>query len=202
MTDETAISTALRQRRLVSDLDFDRLYPLSHRTRSPFHWTPIDVALRACALLAPQPGERVLDVGSGVGKLCLVGALSWTATWVGIERDLAMILAADAAARKLSIAGGVEFIHGDAMALDWTTFDAIYMFNPFAETLFQSTIEPGSRRDEYIAYVERARVQLARLRPRARLVTYHGYGGEIPDDFDLVALEQAREDRLCLWIRR
>jgi 2-polyprenyl-3-methyl-5-hydroxy-6-metoxy-1,4-benzoquinol methylase len=49
---------------------FDQIYPGEQRERSCLHWTPLDVAQRACALLASEPAARVLDIGAGVGKLC------------------------------------------------------------------------------------------------------------------------------------
>jgi len=64
----TAISSALRRQLVISDRCFDRLFPKEQRSRSPFHWTPVAVAFRACALLAPEHDFRVLDVGSGVGN--------------------------------------------------------------------------------------------------------------------------------------
>ena len=40
------------------------------------HWTPVHVARRAAQFLVTGPETRVLDVGSGPGKFCLVGALA------------------------------------------------------------------------------------------------------------------------------
>jgi SAM-dependent methyltransferase len=199
--DPSAISTALRNQVAITDAQFDGLYPAGQRFRSYAHWTPIDVALRACALLAPQPGQRVLDVGSGVGKLCLVCALTTRATWVGVETAPEMIRVAGNVARRLRIGDRIQFVHGDANALDWSGFDAIYMFNPFAEGLLKARERPGAheRFEENIAH---ARRQLASTAPGTRLVTYHGFGGELPDGFDLVHQEPARQDRLCLWMRR
>ena len=200
--DVTTLASALRKRVVVADLQFDRLYPLSQRIRSGFHWTPVDVALRACELLAPRPGMRVLDVGSGVGKLCLVGALSTHASWVGIERDAQMIRVAMRAARQLHVEEHVEFLCGDATELDWSSFDAIYLYNPFAEALFSRDVDPMSRRERYVQSIERAQELLAATRPGTRIVTYHGFGGDMPPDADLVHREPARQDQLCVWIRR
>lgn len=196
-----AISSALRRQLSIPDTCFDRLFPKAQRFRSPFHWTPVEVALRACALLAPKPDARVLDVGSGVGKLCLVGAASTMASWVGIETDAEMVSAANDAAYRLDVVNRVRFIRGDASTYDWSNFDSIYMFNPFAEVLFGASVDAVPRQQQFLRNVESAQLKLARLRPGARLVTYHGFGGAMPAGFDLVYREPAQEDRLCLWIR-
>lgn len=169
--------------------------------RSSVHWTPVDVALRACALLAPD-GGTVLDIGAGVGKLCLIGAATTRATWIGIEANREMVDAANRAARLLGVADRAVFICGDANAHDWSEADSLYFFNPFAEALYDDKIDAVPRRLEFLANIERAHQQLERLRPRARVVTYHGLGGDLPSGFDLVHREHAREDRLCLWVRR
>ena len=198
----TTIAFALRNQLAVTDDRFDRLFPNSHRLRSHFHWTPVEVALRVAELLAASSCRRVLDVGSGVGKLCLIGAASTAASWVGIEANATMVRVADDAARLLCIDRNVEFICGDATVHDWAAFDAIYMFNPFAEHLIDLSRTPEQRRDRFVGAVERARFQLARVRIGTYVVTYHGFGGVLDDDFELVHHEPARHDRLCMWIRR
>jgi 16S rRNA G966 N2-methylase RsmD len=199
--DAAAISHALRTESAISDAEFDRLFPNSQRMRSRSHWTPIDTARRACALLAPVEGSRVLDVGSGVGKLCLVGALTRNASWVGVESEARMIRAAEGAARRLGIEQQVAFRHGDATSFDWAEFDAIYLYNPFAEELFRTGVDAMERRERYIHAIERAQHCLAATTPRTRIVTYHGFGGDMPEGFELVHREPAHEDQLCLWVR-
>jgi len=36
-------------------------------------WTPLAIARKAAEFLA-EPGSKVLDIGSGIGKFCLTGA--------------------------------------------------------------------------------------------------------------------------------
>lgn len=58
-----------------TDRAFDRLLPEHLRRLSHEHWTPVDVAIRATALLCPASGTRILDIGSGVGKPCVIGTM-------------------------------------------------------------------------------------------------------------------------------
>jgi SAM-dependent methyltransferase len=198
------ISHALRHGRPMDDRDFDRVYPMEQRFRSWLHWTPIEVAQRACAMLAPRSGSKVLDVGSGVGKVCLVGALTTDSQWFGIERDSEMVQAAIAAARTLHVETRAHFLLGDMTSVTWSDFDAFYLFNPFAETLFtaDTDLDALARREAYVANIEFVQHQLSSVGPGTRIVTYHGFGGDMPPGFDLVRREPALEDELCLWIRR
>src|SRR5438094_888570 len=97
----------------VLDDELDRVFPDELRERSVLHWTPIDVARRVAALLAPRPDQRVLYVGAGVGKLCLVGASVTGATWWGIEQDPMLVAAASQAAWAMDLDGRTRFVQGD-----------------------------------------------------------------------------------------
>lgn len=185
----------------VDDAQFDRLFPSSQRFRSWMHWTPVEVAVRAAALLAPGH-ERVLDIGAGVGKLCLIGAATTSASWVGIEQNADMVNAANAARVRLGLETRVRFIRGDIAHLDWTSFDSFYLFNPFAEMLFVGDGTPLERRERYVATIEFVQSRLARAATGTRVVTYHGFGGDMPRGFECVHYERAREDELRLWIKR
>jgi SAM-dependent methyltransferase len=196
------IVATLRQGQLVPDPVFDVIYPADQRERSMVHWTPVEVAVRACALLAPYAGAKILDVGAGVGKLCLVGALTTRATWFGIETDVRMVEVAEAAAARLGVQEATVFGHGDAATLDWSAFDAFYLFNPFAERLIYGRHAIRLRRADYDQYIDITQQRLAAAAPGTRVVTYHGFGGEMPDGYDLVHREPAHEDELQLWIRR
>jgi SAM-dependent methyltransferase len=197
-----AVASSLRLQQSLSDARFDQVYPREHRIRSWVHWTPLDVAHRVCALLDPTPTCRVLDVGAGVGKLCHVGALSTSASWFGIERDPEMVQVAAKAAMALGVADRATFVQGDVDDLDWSEFDAFYFYNPFAERLWATDEEPGDRRNTYVAKVALTQNRLAAAAPGTRVVTYHGFGGDMPASYDLVHREPAHEDELQLWIRR
>lgn len=197
-----AIAKSLQHDAVMEDVTFDQVFPSSQRFRSWLHWTPVSVATRAAALLAPLPGRKVLDVGSGVGKLCLVGAATTTSIWYGVERDPDMVRAATIAAARMQLQARTRFLLGDVTLMDWSTFDAFYLFNPFAEMLSTGPEDALTRRELYVANIEFVQHQLAGAAPGTRVVTYHGFGGEMPPSFELAHREPAQEDELCLWIRR
>jgi SAM-dependent methyltransferase len=186
----------------MQDVTFDQVFPATQRFRSFLHWTPVDIAKRAVALLAPTPDRKVLDVGSGVGKVCLIGAASTRASWFGIERDAEMVHVARAAASRLNLDQRAQFLLGDIASIDWSMFDAFYFFNPFAELLTYGPEDALTRRERYVAAIDFVQRQLSRSRAGTRVVTYHGFGSDPPPGYDLVHREYAREDELCLWIRQ
>lgn len=196
-----AVASTGRLQRSLDDLSFDRVYPREQRQRSWIHWTPLDVARRVCALLDPSPTSRVLDIGAGVGKMCHIGALTTAATWFGVERDPEMVRIANEAAVALGVADRAKFITGDIDDIDWSVFDAFYLYNPYAEQLWSEELDPLARRDAYVANVALTQRRLDAAAPGTRLVTYHGFGGEVPLSYDMVHREPAHEDELQLWVR-
>jgi len=185
----------------VSDAEFDTLYPDELRTRSELQWTALAIARRAIALLGAAPGTQVLDVGCGTGKVCLLARLITGVTWWGVDHDAQLIDAANHAAYQLGIRDHVRFVHASAWDLEWTRFDAFYLFNPFPAL----PDTPGNAFHKYgtfVAECARAEERLASLRPGTRVVTYHGFGGDMPEGYERIGREAAGTDELALWLRR
>lgn len=215
-----ALGDALRRGAAVPDAEFDRLFPEELRDRSHLHWTPVAVALRAAALLAPRDlhrtpvvvargaielhpprAIRVLDVGAGVGKLCAIGALVTGAVWWGIEQDAVQVAAAHHAAWALGITDRTRFVQGDGSRLSWDGFDAFYFYNPFHTVMLAPHASPFVRYATIQATLRRIEQRLAATPPGTRVVTFHGFGGQLPASFARIAREPAGDDALELWIQ-
>src|SRR5579872_1012394 len=110
---------------LRSDLDFDQVYDQAIRDLSLQHWTPVRVAARAAWLLTQHGATRILDVGSGVGKFCLVGASTTDASFVGVERRGHLVDIARGAATRLGISR-VTFVHANVDTFSFEGFDGVY----------------------------------------------------------------------------
>jgi hypothetical protein len=194
------------RRRLVdmatADQEFDELIPAELRHLSRTQWTPVEVAIRAATLLSPAPAMRILDVGSGVGKLCTVGALSAPSAWCGVEQHEGLVHAARRLSRIMGAGDNTIFVHGDAFSVDWETFDALYFYNPF-ELQVDPTAAPRDER-EYRVQVARTEDRLAGLPEGMRVVTLHGFGGIMPASYRLVYQERIpiMGLDLVLWIQR
>jgi hypothetical protein len=194
-----------RRRRIeapTADEQLNALVPRDLRHLSGTHWTPVEIAVRAVTLLCPAPSTTVLDVGAGVGKLCVIGALSSWGIWCGVERQMPLVEASTRLARTLGVTARTSFLHGDALSIDWEAFDAIYLYNPFALAPFPT--DPACHALDFRVQVARVQDRLAALRDGVRVVTLHGFGGVMPATYQLVYQERfavAGLD-LALWVQR
>ncbi|MEZ0314914.1 MAG: methyltransferase domain-containing protein [Myxococcota bacterium] len=195
----------LRAGEPLDDRDFDHIYPASIREVSDVYWTPVDVARKAALWMAEGGCRRVLDVGAGVGKFCLVGAaVAPEMTFVGIEHRPHLVAVAQQAARACALRN-VLMLLGSMEVAPWRDCDAFYFYNPFDENNFSAgaqldgTVELSTKRymrDVY--FVERC------LRASAvgtRVVTYHGFGGAMPVEYVLEREEPRGVDFLRFWIK-
>jgi len=198
------ISEDIRLGKDVDDASFDRIYPPWARRLSSRFWTPVEVARRAAALLAPDKPARVLDVGAGVGKLCAIGALVTGASFVGIEQRERLV---ELGRRSLSAMGitNARIEHGTLASVDFDAFDALYFFNPFEENLFTAPEQidrsiqlSDDRFWEDVALSERV---LSEAKIGTRVVTYHGFGGKIPASYRLMTAETFGGGYLRLWVK-
>jgi SAM-dependent methyltransferase len=196
-------SLRLREGRLV-DSEFDDIYPPSVRAISSSYWTPIAVAMRAARLLVSRTSTRVLDVGSGAGKFCIVGAAATGASFTGIEHRAHLVQTACAAAARLSVEDA-RFLHGTFDTVDIATFDAVYFYNPFEENVWgrdhhvDDSVKLSHQR--FIADIGGAERLLAGARVGTRVVTYHGFGGEMPPGYVRVLQEHCHSGSLEFWIK-
>ena len=198
------IARSLRSGTLVADRVFDEVFPPATQARSSVYWTPVEVAVRAANLLADRAGATILDVGSGVGKFCIVAGAVANANVRGIEHRPHLVEIARSAAKKIGVA--VTFDGGTIDEQDPAAIDGFYLFNPFAENLcsgrecLDTSVELSARR--FRLDVEATEYLLSKARVGARVVTYCGFGGDIPEAFELVMRERCGGGRLELWVKR
>lgn len=186
-----------------SDAGFDSLYPEEIQYLSDRHWTPIHVAHKAAAFLAEAPGKRVLDIGSGIGKFCLVGAhLFPLVSFYGIEQREELYRYAVAAQVTTRIKNAM-FLHGNLVQTDLSSYDNFYFYNSFYENLDEQ--DPIDHRYDYSIsrYMYHSRYLFNALESRpvgTRLVFFHGLGDEVPAKYQLV---DASDDMLLrMYIKR
>lgn len=189
---------------LDEDQIFDHQLPRRVRMKSAIHFTPVAVVRCAARLLAPRPGMRVLDVGSGPGKFCVVAARERPeATFVGVELRPHLVVMARRLAARVGVAN-VSFLQADAMDVDWSTYDAFYFYNPFAEQLRDAFVLDRSltfNPSRFVEYVTGVRRRLSAAALGTRVVTYHSFGAAVPPGYDLVEGHEIGTDRLELWVK-
>ena len=182
------------------DERFDRIYPPPIRKLSPLFWTPVAVAAEAARLLVTEPGTRVLDIGCGPGKFCLLAATLTEGRFTGVEQRLELVAAARAAAGALGLAA-VEFLHANLTEVSFADYDAFYLFNPFEENMHGHKIDSAIplSADLFRKYTQCVADQLGARPMGTRIVTYAGYANDIPACYDCE--EALFRDDLKLWIK-
>lgn len=172
----------------VDDDTFNELYPYHIKKLAKRHWTPVAVARMAAEYLAEKPNSKILDIGSGAGKFCLVGASCTQGMFYGIEqRDhLIEISQKIAAIHDLQ---NVEFVHSNICEIDFSEYEAFYYYNSFQENIDTScpidyVILP--HHDLFYFYSNYVRAQLYRAHVGTRLVTYWTDYKDVPNNFRLV----------------
>lgn len=184
------------------DAAFDGLYPEHIQGLSQRHWTPLEVAKKASAFLA-LPNAKILDIGSGVGKFCIIAGFYHPQTFFyGVEQRKELVRFSQMVNEEVNLAN-VGFIHGNLTAIDFKAYDHFYFFNSFHEN-----IEPGGRIDntvntssELYVYYSRFLIEMMDEKPAGtRLVTFHGREKQIPASFHLV--DHAFSGRLKMWIKK
>lgn len=185
-----------------SDESLDRLFPPRIRRHSALHWTPVKVAAEAAKLLVQNPGARVLDIGCGCGKFCLVGARETDGHFTGIEQRRELVAAARRAALRLGLTN-VAFLRGNVLDFSFEPYQAFYLYNPFEENF-----SAGHRIDATVPlsltlfkkYARHVAAELGQKPLGTRIVTYAGYADEVPSCYECEST--ACDDDLKLWIKR
>jgi SAM-dependent methyltransferase len=196
----------IRQGDDVHDKEFDRFLLSEARAFSKIYWTPIAVARRAAELLVDGPETRVLDVGSGAGKFCLIGALTAKAQahFTGVEQNQKLVTMAKSLGQRCAIANAT-FICGDALALDWREWDAYYLFNPFAAEFSASTKSIHAHAiagERHVDMVNAAMSKLDRAPSGTKAAIYWGIGDRLPPSWAHDYSESFGSGSLEIWVKR
>lgn len=190
---------------LLTDSFFDQLLSPKVRELSGRHWTSCEIAIRAARLLGEKASDRVLDIGSGAGKFCVLGALSSPAQFFGVEIRKPLHQAAIKLREEFDLEKRIEFFEGNAVDLDWSSYNAFYMFNPFYEHIASSIrMEPALEfgMNKFEQYVRGVQAKLRRASIGTKVAIFHGFGGGIPQGYRRVLREAAGSDFLDLWIKK
>ena len=183
----------------LTDDDFDSIYPRNIRKLASKHWTPISVARDASAFLVNTPGTKVLDIGSGAGKFCMIGSLHTAGDFTGIEQRLELVNLSIKLTTLYSL-NNVTFINTNITSVDLTRYDAFYIYNSFFENIDahdridNTVLVNSSLYNSYSMYMKR---QLTDLPINTRLATYYTATTMIPENFKLV--ESCYDGNLSLW---
>jgi len=156
--------------------------------RAPFITPPPEVVERMLAMAETRPGDLVVDLGSGDGRIVIAAARQFGARGLGIELDAALVESSRQAARSAGVADKVSFVQGDVLVADISraTVVTVYLLPALMAKLQSRFIDE--------------------LAPGTRIVS-HAFAmtGWAPDAAQTVTLKsrhpgQGDESRLHLWI--
>jgi hypothetical protein len=116
----------------------------------PYVPTPQAVVEAMLELAAVGPGDYVIDLGSGDGRIVLTGATRHQASGMGVDIDGELVDLANASARRLGVAQRVQFHRQDVFAADLSraTVLTLYLLPGMMERLrpkLLKELKPGTR---------------------------------------------------------
>jgi hypothetical protein len=167
------------------DYYFDRFLPARLRAASSQFWTPLEVVKRAASWLDDLGADTVVDIGSGVGKFCVAGALTSGCSFVGIEHRPDLAAVARNLALLFSVEQRVSIVDSPFDPAKTPAADCYYAFNPFEENLLpheqaiDAKVELNA--DRFRREVRSFRTLVASLPLGAHVLTYNGVGGRLPE---------------------
>jgi SAM-dependent methyltransferase len=155
---------------------------------APFITTPDEVVDRMLQLAGTAPGDVVIDLGSGDGRIVIAAAKRFGARGIGIERDPRLVEQSRGNARAAEVADRVSFVEGDVLETDIAQGSVVTVYLlPFLIDKLQPRF-------------------LAELKPGSRIVS-HAFGmvGWKPDRAEAIRLTlphpgQGDESMLYLWV--
>ena len=193
-----ALSAALRAGEEVSDQEYERFVATRFQVACR-EATPLAIAKRAAQLLTEGKALRVLDVGAGIGKFSVVGALTGSAIFTGVERQLSLVRAARGIALRLG-AQRITFVHGSVTDMEFGAFDAIYILDPaLSQGVSSSHLATADGADPLASCTISTWRKLRDAREGTRIVTYFGHCA--PPGCRVLKKEPAGVDQLVLFVK-
>ena len=116
---------------------------------TPFVITPTNVVDAMLDLAELSPGDRLIDLGSGDGRIVLAAAQRG-ATAVGVEIDASLVERSRESAQRLKLADRASFVTQDLFETDYRGYDVVTLYllpdvNRRLAPKFLATLAPGTR---------------------------------------------------------
>lgn len=89
---------------------------------------------------AIEPGDVVMDLGSGLGHVTLLTAICAGARCVGVEREAAYVACALRSAQALRVACA-SFLQQDVRVTDLSTGTVFYLYTPFTGAILRTVLD-------------------------------------------------------------
>lgn len=175
----------------VGDEEFNSLYPENIRRSARRHWTQVEVAKKASDYLVKKPGTKVLDIGSGAGKFCIIGAMHTEGSFTGVEQRENLVELSNKITAHYGI-NNLQFIWANILEIPFLEYESFYFYNSFHENIDENDKidnQIGASMQLYEQYCNYMREQLNLMPNGTRLATYWSSGNEIPASYQLRSLK-------------
>lgn len=189
----------------IQDSEFDQIFPPYYQFQSTIHWSPIIAARQIADWIAPLGLKSFVDIGCGVGKLCLLLRILTEYKITGIEQRPKLVGIAN---KIIKINGfkNISVVQLNMLDLNWEEHDIYYLYNPFQEHVTHEglcIIENDLEFDQknYAHYTSEVFRQLSWAKTGKVLITFHGYGGSVPSSWRMVASKYIENGDLTMWIK-
>lgn len=185
----------------LTEIGFNNLLPNELKQASQLYFTPIEIAKTAAEWLTECNEQKVLDIGSGIGKFCIAGARNFDKHFYGVEHRNSLIELAKELADYYETKN-VTFLNANILDINFSEYDSFYFFNSFYENLETDqrlNDEITLNENLYQIYLDYTEKQLDSVKIGTRLVTYFGNNFEVPNSFERV--RDAFDGSLKLWIK-
>lgn len=184
----------LKQKKYPADAVFDTIYPKKYQDHSARHFTPVHIAVKAARLLVDRPTDRILDIGSGVGKFCCIGSSITGAQFYGVEKRKTLTNLSNKIKKTYQLKNA-HFINDDFTTLDFGQFNGIYFFNSFHEHFDETCVLDETSKVSLAVYKEYHESLIAKLnecKTGTKLVTYYTFKNKIPSSFQFIDANETK----------
>lgn len=181
------------------DSEFDVIFKNHISIISNLHWTPLKIAFKAARWLTQKDNAKILDVGSGIGKFCIVGAITTKAQFIGIEQRKNLVNISKKVVQQHSISN-TQFITGNFIDHNFEAYTGIYLYNPFWENIANDKLidhKISISTELFEEYNKTLREKLSALKRGTRVVTYLMREDDIPACYSII--DDAFDGELLLW---
>jgi len=185
------IFNLLKRGQFPLDEDFDDHFSALSTTHSAQHFSSFYACKKAIEFLCFEEDAKVLDIGSGIGKLCFLGELTTNCEFTGVELRASFHNWAEQV-RSFAKLNRIHFILRDFREIDFHSFNRFYLFNPMMEYKntagkIDDTISTGEK--EYTDLIDSLLMKLCSLPSGIKLATYHVAANILPSQFIKVGSE-------------
>lgn len=183
----------------TTDEEFNGILGKHIASLSNLHWTPLKIARKASEWLCNSADSKILDVGSGIGKFCFVGALTTDGEYTGVEQRENLVKISNKIIDQNKISK-VKFIYNNFKHINFNNYTGFYLYNPFWENIANDKLIDHKITVSESLYKEYNKLlsdKLSKLKAGVLVVTYLMKEDDIPQCFSIKKHQFDR--KLILW---